>query len=80
MYITNAVIIKTNNTSKNSFPWVFDFEDGKFLSLRLQILEAFRSFRNSSGIKKPLAFGKFVTLIFKQFLLPMEKTNAVRYG
>ena len=74
------VIIQTNNTTRNSFPWVYKFEDGKFLEMRIQILESFRNWRTSSGIKKPLKLGKFVSLILRQFLLPMEKTNAVRYG
>ncbi len=74
------VIIKTNNTSKNAFPWVYNFDDGKFLELRVKIVDAFREWRSTSGIKKPLAFSKFVGLILKQFALPMQKTNAVRYG
>ncbi len=74
------VIIQTNNTSKNAFPWVYDFKDGKFLKMRLQILEAFRKFRKSSGISKPFALSRFISLILRQFALPMEKTNAVRYG
>ena len=74
------VIIQTNNTSRNAFPWVYNFEDGKFLKMRVEALEAFRKWRNTSGISKPLALGKFVAVILKQFTLPMEKTNAVRYG
>ena len=74
------VIIQTNITSKNAFPWVYKFEDGKFLEMRIQILNAFRKWRESSGIAKPLALGKFVSLILRQFALPMEKTNSVRYG
>ena len=74
------VIIQTNNTSRNAFPWVYQFEDGKFLEMRIQILEAFRQWRESSGIKKPLALSKFISLILRQFAMPMEKTNAVRYG
>ncbi len=74
------VIIQTNNTSKNSFPWVYKFDDGKFLEMRLQILDAFKSFRSSSGVPKSMNFVKFATLILRQFALPMEKTEAVRYG
>ncbi len=74
------VILETNNTSKNAFPWVYNFDDGKFLKLRIEILDAFKNWRDESGLKKPIALSKFVVLIFKQFMLPMEKTNAVRYG
>ncbi|KGG15311.1 MULTISPECIES: magnesium-protoporphyrin IX monomethyl ester (oxidative) cyclase [unclassified Prochlorococcus] len=74
------VIIQTNNTSKNAFPWVYNFDDGKFLKLRIEILNAFKTWRKESGLKKPLALAKFVSLILRQFVLPMEKTNAVRYG
>ncbi len=74
------VIIQTNNTSKNSFPWVYKFEDGKFLKMRLQILDAFRAWRESSGLAKPAALARFISLILRQFALPMEKTNALRYG
>ena len=73
------VIIQTNNTTRNAFPWVYKFEDGKFLEMRVQILDSFRKWRESSGLAKPLALTKFVSLILKQFALPMEKTNAVRY-
>ena len=73
------VIIQTNNTTRNSFPWVYKFDDGKFLEMRIQILNAFRNWRESSGLSKPLALTKFVSLILTQFTLPMEKTNAVRY-
>ena len=27
------VIIQTNNTSRNAFPWVYNFDDGKFLKI-----------------------------------------------
>ena len=54
-------------------------KDGKFLEMRMQIVNAFRDFRKSSGFAKPLAMAKFVSLIVRQFLLPMEKTNALRY-
>ncbi len=74
------VIIQTNNTTRNAFPWVYKFEDGKFLEMRMQILTAFKEWRKSSGLAKPLALTKFISLILKQFSLPMEKTNAVRYG
>ena len=74
------VIKQTNHTTRNAFPWVYKFEDGKFLEMRIQILNAFRKWRESSGIAKPIAFTKFVSLMLKQFILPMEKTNAVRYG
>ncbi len=74
------VIIETNNTSKNAFPWVYKFDDGKFLKLRIDILNAFKKWRATEGVKKPVALGKFVVLIIKQFALPMEKTNATRYG
>ncbi|KZR68844.1 MULTISPECIES: magnesium-protoporphyrin IX monomethyl ester (oxidative) cyclase [Prochlorococcus] len=74
------VIIQTNNTSRNAFPWVYNFDDGKFLEMRMQILKAFRNWRESSGLAKPVALSKFVSLILRQFALPMQKTNAVRYG
>ncbi|WP_320674608.1 magnesium-protoporphyrin IX monomethyl ester (oxidative) cyclase [Prochlorococcus sp. MIT 1341] len=74
------VIKQTNNTSKNAFPWVYNFEDGRFLEMRLKILESFRNWRKSSGLSKPVAMAKFVSLILRQFALPMEKTSAVRYG
>ncbi len=74
------VIIQTNNTSKNAFPWVYKFEDGKFLEMRIKILNAFRDWRESSRLSKPIALAKFISLILRQFALPMEKTNAVRYG
>jgi len=73
------VIIQTNNTTRNAFPWVYKFEDGKFLEMRLKILDSFRKIGKSSALSKPLAVGAFVTLILRQFALPMEKTNAVRY-
>ena len=50
------VIIQTNNTSRNAFPWVFKFEDGKFLDMRIQILNSFRNWRESSGLAQPLHF------------------------
>ena len=74
------VIVQTNNTSRNAFPWVYNFDDGKFLEMRMQILQAHRDWEESSTLGKPLAFGKFVVLMMKQFALPMEPTNAVRYG
>ena len=74
------VIIQTNNTTRNAFPWVYKFEDGKFLEMRTQILNAFRKWRESAGIAKPLALTKFISLMLRQFALPMEKTNAVRYS
>ena len=73
------VIKRTNHTSKNAFPWVFDFEDGRFLEMRNEIIAAFRNFMEAKGIKKPLRLMKFVSLIFRQFALPMEETNAIRY-
>ena len=74
------VIIETNNTSKNAFPWVYDFNDGRFLEMRMTILDSFKQFRDTTGLKKSVKFIKFATLILKQFALPMEKTEAVRYG
>ncbi len=74
------VIIQTNNTSRNAFPWVYKFDDGKFLKMRLEILNAFKNWRKENGVKKPLALSKFVILILKQFVLPMEKTNCIRYS
>ena len=38
------------------------------------------TWRKSSKLAKPLALSKFVSLIIRQFALPMEKTEAVRYG
>jgi magnesium-protoporphyrin IX monomethyl ester (oxidative) cyclase len=73
------VIKRTNHTSKNAFPWVFNLEDNKFWDLRNKIIESFRAFVGAKGLTKPVKFVKFATLIFKQFLLPMEKTNALRY-
>jgi len=73
------VIKRTNHTSKNAFPWVFNLEDNKFWDLRNKIIESFRAFVGAKGITKPVKFVKFVTLIFRQFALPMEKTNALRY-
>ena len=73
------VIERTNHTSKNAFPWVFNLEDEKFWELRSRIIKAFRSFVEAKGINKPVRLVKFVSLIFRQFALPMEKTNAVRY-
>ncbi len=74
------VIIQTNNTSRNAFPWVYKFDDGKFLKMRLDILNSFKNWRKESGVRKPLALSKFIILIVKQFVLPMEKTNCVRYS
>ena len=34
---------------------------------------------STKGLTKPVKFLKFVSLIFRQFALPMEKTNALRY-
>ena len=73
------VIKRTNHTSKNAFPWVFNLEDERFWELRNQIISAFRSFVEANGINKPLRLVRFVSLIFKQFALPMEQTNAIRY-
>ena len=73
------VIKRTNHTSKNAFPWVYNLEDDKFWDLRNKIIESFRSFVSTKGITKPVKFIKFVSLIFKQFALPMEETNALRY-
>ena len=47
--------------------------------MRNKIIESFRSFVSTKGITKPVKFIKFVSLIFKQFALPMEETNALRY-
>ena len=44
--------------------------------MRNKIIESFRAFVGAKGLTKQV---KFVTLIFKQFALPMEKTNALRY-
>ncbi len=74
------VIAQTNNTSRNAFPWVYNLDDGKFLDLRIKILNSFKDWREGKGISKPVKFTKFVFLMLKQFALPMEKTNAVRYG
>ena len=74
------VIIQTNNTSKNAFPWVYKFDDGKFIEMRSLILQAFRDWQEEKGMKKPFAFVKFASLILRQFALPMEKTKAVRYS
>tara|TARA_Y100001968_G_scaffold332894_1_gene392879 strand:- start:1172 stop:2275 length:1104 start_codon:yes stop_codon:yes gene_type:complete len=73
------VITSTNNTASNAFPWVYDFEDGKFLELRNLIIDSFRHFMEAKGLKKPVKFMKFVSLIFRQFALPMKETNAIRY-
>ena len=47
--------------------------------MRNKIIESFRAFVGAKGLTKPVKFVKFATLIFKQFALPMEKTNALRY-
>ena len=47
--------------------------------MRNEIIQAFRSFVDSKGVNKPIKLIKFVSLIFRQFALPMERTNAVRY-
>ena len=73
------VIKRTNHTSKTAFPWVFNLDDNKFWDLRNKIIESFRAFVGAKGLTKPVKFVKFATLIFKQFALPMEKTNALRY-
>ena len=73
------VIKRTNHTAKNAFPWVFNFEDGRFLELRNQIIPAFRAFIEAKGVNKPVKLFKFVSLIFRQFALPMEETHAIRY-
>ena len=39
----------------------------------------FLNFVGAKGLTKPVKFVKFATLIFKQFAVPMEKTNALRY-
>ena len=78
------------NTPINQFKnriaskWVFDLpevsiDDNKFWDLRNKIIESFRAFVGAKGLTKPVKFVKFATLIFKQFALPMEKTNALRY-
>jgi len=47
--------------------------------LRNNIIDAFRGFVSTKGISKPVKFINFVSLIFQQFALPMEATNALRY-
>ena len=73
------VIKRTNNTAKNAFPWVFSFEDGKFFEMRLKIITSFRSFMEAKGVNKVFKLERFVSLILRQFALPMEETNAIRY-
>ena len=73
------VIKRTNGTARNAFPFVFNFDDGRFWSLREKIILSFRHFMEAKGIQKPLKLMHFVSLIFRQFALPMEATNAIRY-
>ena len=73
------VIERTNHTSRNAFPWVYNLNDERFWELRTEIIAAFRSFMEAKGVNKPIRLMKFVSLIFRQFALPMEETNAIRY-
>ncbi|MFL0791012.1 MAG: magnesium-protoporphyrin IX monomethyl ester (oxidative) cyclase [Prochlorococcus sp.] len=70
----SEVITRTNEAARRAFPKVFNFEDGKFLQLRDQIVDNFREAQNSSGLAKRRFQLRFVQLMIRQFFQPMDST------
>jgi len=69
------VIRRTNETARNAFPVVFDFDNDEFLVLRNQIVDTFRQAKESTGIKKLRLRLHFIQLLIKQFTQPMQSST-----
>lgn len=72
------VISRTNETARKAFPKVFNFENGEFMRLRDEIVVTFREIKTASKLGKIKLQIKFVTLIARQFFLPMDTTSIVK--
>ena len=79
------VMRQTNRTARRAFPRVFDLENSQFLALRDQLVDTFRRLNNSKRDQPGLAGAmtrlglrlRFGQLLLRQFLQPMQASNAV---
>jgi magnesium-protoporphyrin IX monomethyl ester (oxidative) cyclase len=71
----DAVMRHTNQTARRAFPWVFRLDAG-YLRLRDQLVETFRGLGEARGLRRLGLQLRFASLLCRQFLQPMEPTDA----
>ena len=71
----DAVMQHTNQTARCAVPWVFRLDAG-YLRLRGQLVTTFRALREARGLRRLGLQLRFASLLCRQFLQPMESTDA----